>query len=67
MVAWGYPTCGGDAGTESCCTSYLVEGGTFYRTFTWTDAGPTSEGDMATVSSFRLDKYPVTVAFPASS
>jgi formylglycine-generating enzyme required for sulfatase activity len=46
---------------ESCCTSLLVEGGTFYRTYTNSGAGPTGEADPATVSSFRLDKYEVTV------
>jgi formylglycine-generating enzyme required for sulfatase activity len=46
---------------ESCCTSLLVPGGTFYRTYTNTGSGPTAEADPATVSSFRLDKYEVTV------
>jgi formylglycine-generating enzyme required for sulfatase activity len=56
--------CGpGGSGTESCCTSLEVPGGTYYRTYTNSggDAGPTSEADPATVSSFRLDKYLVTV------
>jgi formylglycine-generating enzyme len=62
--------------SESCCTSLEVAGGTFYRTYdqvalvgyggvyTFTlaaDGGPTGEADPATVSSFRLDKYDVTV------
>jgi formylglycine-generating enzyme required for sulfatase activity len=50
---------------ESCCTSLEVRGGTFYRTYdlsgTESDDGPTGEADPATVSSFRLDKYLVTV------
>lgn len=52
------PSCAGMIGTEcqgdDCCTSILVDGGTFERT---TDITFT-----ATVSSFRLDKYEVTVA-----
>ncbi len=53
-------TCGADAGV-SCCASLEVSGGTFYRTYTSTDAGPTAEADPATVSGFRLDEYLVTV------
>jgi sulfatase modifying factor 1 len=61
----------GDSQNESCCASLEVEGGTFYRTydespqgdylFVVPDAGPTGEADPATVSTFRLDKYDVTV------
>jgi len=57
--------------SESCCTSLLVAGGTYYRTYDPTDSddevelapdgGPTGEADPATVSSFLLDKYDVTV------
>ena len=62
-----------DCGTsrESCCVSLDVAGGTFSRTYDDTsadsgaalslDGGPTGEADPATVSSFRLDKYAVTV------
>ena len=60
------------AGSESCCTSLEVTGGTFYRTYDdinvldggfmlAADGGPTGEADPATVSTFRLDKYLVTV------
>jgi formylglycine-generating enzyme required for sulfatase activity len=55
--------------SESCCTSIDVPGGTYYRTYnkglSWSD--PRDGGDWpdlddpATVSSFRLDKYLVTV------
>jgi formylglycine-generating enzyme required for sulfatase activity len=38
-----------------------VAGGTYYRTYTNLGSGPTGEADPATVSSFRLDKYLVTV------
>ena len=66
----GMTNCGsGGSGTESCCTSLEVEGGTYYRTYDSTfgpavvdaDGGPTGEADPATVSAFRLDKYLVTV------
>src|SRR5580704_6417793 len=56
---------------ESCCTTLEVEGGTFFRTydespqdsfvFVVPDAGPAGEADPATVSTFLLDKYDVTV------
>jgi formylglycine-generating enzyme len=56
---------------ESCCTSLEVTGGSYYRTYDvnqfdggWTlmaEGGPTGEADPATVSSFRLDKFEVTV------
>ena len=46
---------------EDCCTSLPVAGGGFYRTYTNDGTGPTAEADPATVSSFRLDKYDVTV------
>jgi len=68
----GMTNCGpGGSGTESCCTSLGVTGGTYYRTYDLdvstgvetlsADGGPTGEADPATVSSFRLDKYLVTV------
>jgi sulfatase modifying factor 1 len=54
--------CGpGGSGTESCCTSLPVTGGTYYRTYTNSGGGATGEADPATVSGFRLDKYEVTV------
>jgi sulfatase modifying factor 1 len=59
----GMTNCGpGGQGTESCCTSLGVTGGTYYRTYgSDADGGATGLGDPATVSSFRLDKYLVTV------
>jgi formylglycine-generating enzyme len=52
----------GEAGTESCCTSLEVRGGTFYRSYSSeADGGPTGEADPATISDFRLDQYDVTV------
>ena len=46
---------------ESCCTSLEVAGGTYDRMYVTMDAGPTQVADPATLSSFRLDKYEVTV------
>ncbi len=58
----GMTNCGtGGSGTESCCTSLEVTGGTFYRTYANDGGGPTGEAAPASVSSFRLDKYDVTV------
>jgi hypothetical protein len=67
----GMTNCGpGGSGTESCCTSLEVTGGTYYRTYDLDsngnavlvpDGGPTGEADPATVSTLRLDKYEVTV------
>jgi sulfatase modifying factor 1 len=54
-------TCG-PTGNASCCESPVVEGGTYYRIY---DSAPDMQyPDMswpATVSTFRLDKYEVTV------
>lgn len=49
------------ATSESCCTSLEVTGGTFYRAYLNNGSGPTDLAALATVSSFRLDKYDVTV------
>jgi formylglycine-generating enzyme required for sulfatase activity len=62
------------ATSENCCTSCEVAGGTYYRTYDGdgtgatdggvlltADGGPTGLADPATVSSFRLDMYEVTV------
>jgi formylglycine-generating enzyme required for sulfatase activity len=54
-------TCG-PAGTSPCCTSPLVPGGTYYRSYdVATDGLYASTMDPATVSNFRLDTYEVTV------
>jgi formylglycine-generating enzyme required for sulfatase activity len=56
-------TCG-PSSTEDCCTSPLVTGGTFYRSYdgvTTPSPDYTSQAYPATVSDFRLDKYEVTV------
>ncbi len=60
----GTTDCGpGGSGTESCCASLEVTGGTTYaRTYDPTvDGGASLLSDPATVSTFRLDKYLVTV------
>ena len=59
------------AGGETCCTSLEVEGGTYYRTYDplgddggielAPDGGASGEANPASVSTFRLDKYEVTV------
>jgi formylglycine-generating enzyme required for sulfatase activity len=51
-------TCG-PSGNESCCTSLLVPGGTFYRSYDGVDF--TDKSYPATVDSFYLDKYEITV------
>lgn len=69
----GLSSCG--PGHESCCTSILVPGGSFYRSYDGVscpggdppDEPPelgcyTHKTAPATVSSFRLDKYKVTTA-----
>jgi formylglycine-generating enzyme required for sulfatase activity len=55
----GLTNCG--ASSESCCTSLEVTGGTYHRTYVNDGGGPIAEGDPATISGFRLDKYEVTV------
>jgi formylglycine-generating enzyme required for sulfatase activity len=54
----GLTNCG--TGTESCCTSLPVTGGTYNRTYSY-DGGLSGLADPATVSNFRLDKYEATV------
>ncbi|MFT3773497.1 MAG: SUMF1/EgtB/PvdO family nonheme iron enzyme [Minicystis sp.] len=54
----------GPSSNESCCTSLPVTGGTFYRSYdgvTTTPMDYTSKAYPATVSTFKLDKYEVTV------
>jgi hypothetical protein len=55
-------TCG-VAGTTSCCSSTVVDGGAFYRSYDrGGDPVDTNMSFPATVSTFRLDAYEVTVA-----
>ena len=55
----GVTNCG--VAEENCCTSLTVPGGTFFRTYTNDGTGPVGEADPATISTFRLDKYDVTL------
>lgn len=58
----GLPEACGSKGDDSCCNSPSVPGGTYFRSYDLAAdriAGDTSY--PATVSSFRLDKYEVTV------
>ncbi len=55
----GLTNCG--PSLESCCAGTVVLGGTYNRTYTNSGSGPTGEADPATVSTFQLDKYDVTV------
>jgi formylglycine-generating enzyme required for sulfatase activity len=56
------PTCGGATGTNDCCASAVVGGGTFLRSYDMSaDMAYTDQTHPATVSNFRLDKYEVTV------
>ena len=73
----GPPSCasGGDgrsncgaSGNESCCTTLLVEGGTFSRSYDGVSASPDTYDAgyydpeyLATVSDFYLDRYEITV------
>src|SRR5882724_1236830 len=58
----GLPMTCGASGNDSCCNSLAVPGGSYFRSYDF--AGDSISGNMsfpATVSSFRLDKYEVTV------
>ncbi len=58
----GLPATCGPAGTDDCCASPNVTGGTFYRSYdVAADAMYPSTSYPATVSSFALDRYEVTV------
>ncbi len=56
--ALGLASCG-PSGTDDCCATSLVAGGAFFRQDSVSNPTP---GYPATVPSFRLDKYEVTVA-----
>jgi sulfatase modifying factor 1 len=57
----GLSNCG-DSQDESCCLSLPVPGGTYSRTYQNTGSGATGKADPATISTYALDKYEVTVA-----
>ncbi len=55
-------TAGCGLADADCCASPEVEGGTFYRSYDGIDGGPyTSMNAPATVSTFRLDRFEITV------
>ncbi len=55
------PTCG-PTGTSPCCESPVVTGGTYFRSYDiGTDNAYADMSYPATLSTFRLDKYEVTV------
>jgi formylglycine-generating enzyme required for sulfatase activity len=56
----GLSNCGA-GGTDSCCTSLEVPCGTYYRGYTNPGDGGANFTSPASVSSFRLDEYDVTV------
>ena len=54
-------TCGPN-GSDDCCSSLLVPGGTYFRSYDVAgDSGAGDKSAPATISTFRLDKYEVTV------
>jgi formylglycine-generating enzyme len=54
-------TCGA-SGNDNCCTSPEVSGGTYFRSYDLaSDANSGDKNSPATVSTFRFDKYEVTV------
>lgn len=56
------PTCGPSANDDCCSTATTIPAGTFYRSY---DAATDAFNDMgypASLSSFALDKYEITVA-----
>lgn len=62
--ASGAPGAGPNCGVsqdDDCCASLDVPGGSFYRYYDGVSAGATEKLYPATVSTFRLDKYEVTV------
>jgi formylglycine-generating enzyme required for sulfatase activity len=64
----GPPSCRGQAATcgknldQDCCKSLEVPGGTYLRGYDAAQGTSGNQDAMATVSSFRLDAYEVTVA-----
>src|ERR1700759_4028351 len=62
-----FPSCGRLHGTcgsakDSCCTTLDVPGGSYFRSYDFLgDPASGDTHDPAKISSFRLDKYEVTV------
>jgi formylglycine-generating enzyme len=56
------PSTCGLSGSDSCCSSLLVSGGTFFRSYDLAaDSRSGDKNSTATVSNFHLDKYEITV------
>jgi formylglycine-generating enzyme required for sulfatase activity len=55
----GMTNCGD--GSDSCCASLAVPGGTYARTYANDGSGASGQADYATVTGLRLDEYEVTV------
>jgi formylglycine-generating enzyme len=55
----GLSDCG--AASESCCASLQIMGGAYDRTYANSGSGASGESDPASVSTFWLDEYEVTV------
>jgi formylglycine-generating enzyme required for sulfatase activity len=51
----------GPSSNEDCCTSPLVPGGTFHRSYDGVSLGATDKVFPAVVSDFRLDRFEITV------
>jgi formylglycine-generating enzyme required for sulfatase activity len=52
---------GADGGTNDCCSSLNVPGGSFFRSFDMVNPSDLSKNFPANVSGFRLDAYEITV------
>ena len=59
ISAPGTARCGSEG--SPCCASPTLPAGTYDRTYTNDGSGAAAEGDPASVSRFRLDRYLVTV------
>lgn len=62
LSCYGLATNCGVGGIDSCCSSPVIPGGTYYRSYD--KAGDGGSGNIAapaTLSSFALDRYEVTV------
>lgn len=62
LSCYGLATNCGVGGIDSCCSSPVIAGGTYYRSYDKAgDGGSGSMAAPATLSSFALDRYEVTV------
>ena len=61
LIAVGLSGCGDASGSSLEASNGKIPGGTYYRTYTNDGSGATGLSDPATVSTFRFDKYLITV------